>query len=86
MIGRTLARRLSKLEERFRPAVEPMTIVVSYIDSNGEVTSGYELRVGGEGPRLGNSKIPAGRPELQSKSAFGNWRGRELQIGADGCR
>jgi hypothetical protein len=49
VINRTLARRLSKLEERFRPALKPMTIVVSYVDSNGEVTSGYEVQVGAKG-------------------------------------
>ena len=58
-----------------------MTIVVSHMDSNGEVTSGYEVRVGGEGPQLGNSKIPSGCPEFQGKSALG---GRKRRWNGDG--
>ena len=59
MISRTLNRRLSKLENRFKPAVEPMTILVTYIDENGDVSSSYEVHVGGEALRQDNPKITA---------------------------
>lgn len=59
MLTRTLDRRLNKLEKRFKPAVEPMTILVSYIDENGEVSSTHEVHGGGEASRQDNPKITA---------------------------
>jgi len=54
VISRTLAHRLNKLEYRFKPAVEPMMILVTYIDENGEVCSSHEVHVGGEAARQDN--------------------------------
>jgi hypothetical protein len=50
VISRTLARRLSELEECFRPGAERMTILVRFLDTNGEVDGTLEVLDGGEVP------------------------------------
>jgi hypothetical protein len=60
VISRTLGRRLSKLENRLKPAVEPMTILVTYIDENGEISSTHEVHVCGEASRQEYPEITTG--------------------------
>jgi hypothetical protein len=52
-MSRTLARRLSRLEERFGTDAKPMTIKVRFVDPDGEVTPGFDVMVGGGKARTG---------------------------------
>ena len=43
MIGRTLAKRVQKLESRLIPTDEPMVIHIMYVSPDGTVTDGYTI-------------------------------------------
>ncbi len=47
MMTRTLNRRLSQLETRFKPADQPTTIEVVFVGPNKEVVSSLEVQIGG---------------------------------------
>jgi hypothetical protein len=72
VISRTLARRLNKLEERFRPRAEAMTILVRFIDSNGEVDGTLRVQMGGEDRSL-RPLMRAGRRTWQDLALHGRF-------------
>ena len=51
MIGRTLSKRLERLETRIIPAGEPLVVQIQYVSPDGSVEDGPRISVPGAGGR-----------------------------------